>query len=68
MVSENLPHPFGLTLHKDSVYWTDWRTRSIQSANKITGLDRKVLRENLDDLMDIHMFHRNRQDGRITDF
>ncbi|XP_078669811.1 low-density lipoprotein receptor-related protein 4-like isoform X3 [Branchiostoma floridae x Branchiostoma belcheri] len=61
LIGTQLPHPFGLTLHKDKVYWTDWQSKSIQSADKITGLRRQVLRENLENLMDIHMYHKDRQ-------
>uniref|UniRef100_A0A673GQR4 Low density lipoprotein receptor-related protein 4 n=1 Tax=Sinocyclocheilus rhinocerous TaxID=307959 RepID=A0A673GQR4_9TELE len=60
LIGSQLPHPFGLTLHEDRIYWTDWQSKSIQSADKLTGLDRKTLAENLENLMDIHMFHHHR--------
>ncbi|KAA0723842.1 Low-density lipoprotein receptor-related protein 4 [Triplophysa tibetana] len=60
LIGSQLPHPFGLTLHEDRIYWTDWQSKSIQSADKLTGLDRKTLAENLENLMDIHMFHNHR--------
>ncbi|XP_064423218.1 low-density lipoprotein receptor-related protein 4 isoform X2 [Latimeria chalumnae] len=60
LIGSQLPHPFGLTLYKDQIYWTDWQSKSIQSADKNTGLGRETLRENLENLMDIHMFHRHR--------
>ncbi|XP_028649665.2 low-density lipoprotein receptor-related protein 4 isoform X1 [Erpetoichthys calabaricus] len=60
LIGSQLPHPFGLTLHEDKIYWTDWQSKSIQSASKLTGLGRVTLRENLENLMDIHMFHRQR--------
>ncbi|XP_039257073.2 low-density lipoprotein receptor-related protein 4-like isoform X1 [Styela clava] len=58
--SNNMPHPFGLALHKDRIYWTDWSLNKIQSANKITGQDHQILRENLEYLMDIHYYDANR--------
>uniref|UniRef100_A0A672G5Y7 LDL receptor related protein 4 n=1 Tax=Salarias fasciatus TaxID=181472 RepID=A0A672G5Y7_SALFA len=61
LIGTQLPHPFGLTVHKDKLYWTDWQSKSIQSADKRTGLGRHTLAENLENLMDIHMFHRHRQ-------
>ena len=64
LIGTDLPHPFGLTVHKDRIYWTDWQSKSIQSANKLTGLDRKIVLDNLDSAMDIHMFHRLRKPGR----
>ncbi|KAK2107972.1 Low-density lipoprotein receptor- protein 4 [Saguinus oedipus] len=39
------------------IYRTDWRTKSIQSVDRLTGLNRKTLQENLENLMDIHVFH-----------
>ncbi|KAG7257364.1 hypothetical protein CRUP_022800, partial [Coryphaenoides rupestris] len=63
LIGSQLPHPFGLTLHEDRLYWTDWQSKSIQSADKLTGLGRRTLAENLENLMDIHMFHRHRQTG-----
>uniref|UniRef100_A0A8C9STY0 Low-density lipoprotein receptor-related protein 4 n=1 Tax=Scleropages formosus TaxID=113540 RepID=A0A8C9STY0_SCLFO len=60
LIGTQLPHPFGLTLHESRIYWTDWQSKSIQSADKQTGLDRTTLAENLENLMDIHMFHRHR--------
>uniref|UniRef100_A0A672PIR8 Low-density lipoprotein receptor-related protein 4-like n=1 Tax=Sinocyclocheilus grahami TaxID=75366 RepID=A0A672PIR8_SINGR len=60
LIGSQLPHPFGLTLHEDRIYWTDWQSKSIQSADKLTGLDRSTLAENLENLMDIHMFHHHR--------
>ncbi|CAB1318240.1 unnamed protein product, partial [Coregonus sp. 'balchen'] len=63
LIGSQLPHPFGLTLHEEKLYWTDWQSKSIQSANKMTGLGRQTLAENLENLMDIHMFHRYRTTG-----
>uniref|UniRef100_A0A8C7Z935 Low-density lipoprotein receptor-related protein 4 n=1 Tax=Oryzias sinensis TaxID=183150 RepID=A0A8C7Z935_9TELE len=61
LIGSQLSHPFGLTVHEDKLYWTDWQSKSIQSADKLTGLGRRTLAENLENLMDIHMFHRHRQ-------
>eukprot|EP00061_Rhincodon_typus_P018828 g48171.t1 len=66
LIGSQLPHPFGLTLHEDKIYWTDWQSKSIQSADKSSGLGRVVLRENLENLMDIHMFHRHRTPGMTS--
>lgn len=57
----NLPHPFGLDVFGDYVYWTDWETSSIQSANKNTGGERETLGTNITGLMDVRVFHRNRK-------
>lgn len=63
LIGSQLPHPFGLTLYGQRIYWTDWQTKSIQSADLQTGLDRETLQENLENLMDIHVFHRQRPPG-----
>lgn len=61
LIAVDLPHPFGLTLHEDRVFWTDWDGQNIQSADKVHGDQRAVVRSGLDNLMDIHVFHRGRQ-------
>lgn len=43
MVVEELPHPFGLTQYQDFIYWTDFNLRSIERADKRTGLNRTVV-------------------------
>uniref|UniRef100_A0A8D0BEN1 Low-density lipoprotein receptor-related protein 4 n=1 Tax=Salvator merianae TaxID=96440 RepID=A0A8D0BEN1_SALMN len=60
LIGSNLPHPFGLTVYGSRIYWTDWQAKSIQSADKRTGQDRETLQDNLEHLMDIHVFHRHR--------
>lgn len=57
----NLPHPFGLDVFGNYIYWTDWETASIQSASKLTGEERQTLGTNISGLMDVRVFHRNRQ-------
>lgn len=64
LIGSQLPHPFGLTLHEDKIYWTDWQSKSIERADKLTGLGRSTLADNLENLMDIHMFHRHREAGQ----
>lgn len=36
----NLPQPYGLTLYEDYVYWADWKTGTIERANKTRGENR----------------------------
>lgn len=40
---DELPHPFGLTQYDDSIYWTDFNLRSIERADKRTGVNRTVV-------------------------
>jgi len=63
LLSESVPHPFGIAVHDDLVYWTDWVTHSIESANKLDGSGRRVVVGGLEDLMDIHVFNRQRPTG-----
>lgn len=61
IVNRGLPHPFAVTLFEDSLYWTDWHTKSISSANKITGSGLRTIHSGLHFPMDIHSYHSQRQ-------
>ena len=63
LLSGSVPHPFGLTVHDDFVYWTDWVTKKIEKANKLDGSQRQTLVKDLGDLMDIEIFYRGRPTG-----
>ncbi|XP_029831536.4 low-density lipoprotein receptor-related protein 4, partial [Ixodes scapularis] len=60
LLSHELPHPFGLTIFEGRVYWTDWDKKAIQSADSMTGENRRSIIAGLDGLMNIHVFHRSR--------
>nr|CAD7429648.1 unnamed protein product [Timema monikensis] len=61
ILGSELPHPFGLAVFESKIYWTDWDTSSIHTADKLTGKDRTVLRSGVSGLMDVRVFHRGRQ-------
>jgi len=61
ILSENINHPFALTVFQSFIYWTDWHHNAINKANKFTGEERSVVMENLFSPMDIHVHHRQRQ-------
>lgn len=61
-----MPHPFGLDVFGDYVYWTDWQSKSIQSANKNTGGERQILGTNITGLMDVRVFHRTRKNIKTS--
>ncbi|XP_048887171.1 low-density lipoprotein receptor-related protein 5-like [Brienomyrus brachyistius] len=63
IIADDLPHPFGLTQYRDYIYWTDWNLRSIERADKRSGLNRTLIRGHLEFVMDILVFHASRQDG-----
>ncbi|KDR08547.1 Low-density lipoprotein receptor-related protein 6 [Zootermopsis nevadensis] len=50
VISDNLPHLFGLSLLGDYLYWTDWQRRSIDRI-KVTGNGREVIVDQLPNLM-----------------
>lgn len=64
IVSENVGYPFSATQYKDYIYWTDWKTGSIERANKTTGANRTTIHEHLESVTDLLVFHASRQSGR----
>lgn len=61
ILSNNLPHPFALTIFEDEMYWTDWHLKSVVTANKISGKGFRHVHEGLRFPMDIHSYHQSRQ-------
>lgn len=57
-------HPFGLTQLGSYLYWTDWRSKSIERADKATGKQRSILRQGLEGLMEIRAVTKDKQTGR----
>ncbi|KAI4873047.1 hypothetical protein NFI96_006125 [Prochilodus magdalenae] len=56
-----LPHPFALTVFEDTVYWTDWNTRTVEKGNKYNGTGRQALVNTTHRPFDIHVCHPYRQ-------
>lgn len=56
----DLPHPFGLDVFDNKIFWSDWQSSNIESANKITGTNRTIITSGISGLMDVRIFHRNR--------
>lgn len=61
VVEGSLTHPFALTLSGDTLYWTDWQTRSIHACNKRTGEKRTEILGALYSPMDIQVLSPERQ-------
>ncbi|RWS07607.1 low-density lipoprotein receptor-related protein 4-like protein [Dinothrombium tinctorium] len=61
VIEGNLPHPFAVTVFEDNIYWTDWHTKSIHSAIKLTGEDARIVHGKLHFPMDIMILHPLRQ-------
>ncbi|XP_037704852.1 low-density lipoprotein receptor-related protein 2 isoform X2 [Choloepus didactylus] len=58
---ETLPHPFAITIFEDTIYWTDWNTRTVEKGNKYDGSGRMVLVNTTHRPFDIHVCHPYRQ-------
>ncbi|XP_042234598.1 low-density lipoprotein receptor-related protein 4-like [Homarus americanus] len=58
LIKGELSHPFGLALWEDLIFWSDWDTRSIHVANKLTGNDRQTVVKGMKGLMDVRVFQR----------
>uniref|UniRef100_A0A8C0TXJ2 Low-density lipoprotein receptor-related protein 2 n=1 Tax=Canis lupus familiaris TaxID=9615 RepID=A0A8C0TXJ2_CANLF len=56
-----LPHPFAITIFEDTIYWTDWNTRTVEKGNKYDGSDRIILVNTTHKPFDIHVYHPYRQ-------
>lgn len=61
LIGSELPHPFGLALYDSQIFWSDWDTTAIHSTDKLNGKRRTIVRSGLDDLMDVRVYHSNRQ-------
>ncbi|ETE69657.1 Low-density lipoprotein receptor-related protein 6, partial [Ophiophagus hannah] len=66
VIKGSLPHPFALTLFGDTLYWTDWTTRSILACNKYTGQSLREIHSNIFSPMDIHVFSQQRQPSAMN--
>ena len=64
ILDKKLPHVFGFTVLGDHLYWTDWQKRSIESVNKRTGEDRRVLIDSLTDTMGLKAVNLNLSYGK----
>uniref|UniRef100_UPI003D9CB815 low-density lipoprotein receptor-related protein 2a precursor n=1 Tax=Danio rerio TaxID=7955 RepID=UPI003D9CB815 len=56
-----LPHPFAITVFEDTLYWTDWNTRTVEKGNKYNGSGREMLVNTTHRPFDIHVCHPYRQ-------
>jgi len=56
-----LHHPFSITIHASTIYWTDWQKRAIFSADKRDGGNQTMIADKLYSPMGIHVFSASRQ-------
>ena len=56
-----LSHPFAISVFGNNIYWSDWRTNSLYSANKWNGTNVQLVERTLTQPFDLHVFHPFRQ-------
>ena len=62
IIAKSLPHPFALSLFRDSLYWTDWQTKAIYTYNMSSASpSHQMIMSNLYSPMDIHVLDASRQ-------
>ncbi|XP_028177587.1 low-density lipoprotein receptor-related protein 6 [Ostrinia furnacalis] len=54
--SSDILHIFGLTLLGEHLYWTDMQRRSLDRINKVTGIERQPVVEQLANMMGVKAF------------
>lgn len=64
LLQKEMPNPFGLYFFEGRIYWSDYEKHMIQSANAQTGADRRLVRDRLEGINNIIIYHRQRPEGR----
>lgn len=49
----NEEHPYGITVTKTKIYYTDWKTNALHAVNKNNLTSRTIIAGNLEGLMDV---------------
>ncbi|GFY41350.1 putative vitellogenin receptor [Trichonephila inaurata madagascariensis] len=58
LLKDEVFHPYSLTVFEDGLYWSDWKTFSLETCNKFTGHKMNaILRENGKHIMGVHAYH-----------
>ncbi|OWF50740.1 low-density lipoprotein receptor-related protein 6-like [Mizuhopecten yessoensis] len=63
IVKDHVPQPMGLTLYLDFVFWADFQEKTIERANKSSGTNRTTIHYNMENVVDLLVFHASRQLG-----
>jgi sortilin-related receptor len=56
-------HPFAVAVHKDLMYWSDWKMSSVFSADKDHGIMIRTVAEDMLNLMDLKIYAHSIQEG-----
>lgn len=51
----NLPHPYGVVVTSQFIYWTDWKSMALHKIDKHNTSNSQIVRDNLEGLMDVKM-------------
>lgn len=54
----SLPHPYGIAVTNQFVYWTDWKTMALHKIDKQNTSASQIVRDNLEGLMDIKIIEK----------
>ncbi|KAF8770698.1 Low-density lipoprotein receptor-related protein 2 like protein [Argiope bruennichi] len=58
LIKDEVFHPYSLSVFEDNVYWSDWKSFSLETCNKFTGHKMSVMaRENGKHVMGVHVYH-----------
>lgn len=66
LLQKEMPNPFGLYFHEGRIYWSDYEKHTIQSANAQTGSDRRLVKEKLEGINNIMIYHKQRPEGNLA--
>lgn len=58
-----LHHPFAVGIHKNLMYWDDWKTKSVYLADKNTGKGINQIKSSMSGAMDLKVFSRTLRTG-----
>lgn len=59
----DLPHPYGLAVSEDKIYWTDWKSQALHVAAKKNVNASRIILDKLEGLMDVKVI---RQDMDVS--
>lgn len=65
-VTGEIQTPYGLSLHGENIFWTDWRQRAVYSANKRIGGKINYITSGLEKPMQVHAYSNKRIKGSLT--
>ena len=61
LAQDKIFHPFSISVFEDHVYWSDFQKTAIYKANKFTGGNVTILKQDLVNTLGISMIHPQRQ-------